>query len=123
MPNNDALIENLMKTIQQQSNITKLPPYKEDIESINYSLSCFSSVPCIAWKNILFLTKKYRKELQILQDYYPYTRIWIVPDVLITSALILINLNRLLFLLPRCMMLREFAFNKDIVAVHLCHTT
>lgn len=107
MINNRKMIEALMKSIDYKSEVIKLVPYKDDIDRINYCLSCFSSTPCIAWKTILLLNEKYSKELQILHDYYPYTHIWIVPDVLITEALILTDLNRLLFLLPRCMILRE----------------
>lgn len=107
MPEHNAIIVELARSFNRQTEVIKLSHYRDDIESIYYSLSCFSSAPCIAWNNILRLNRKYKKELNILYDYYPYSHIWIVPEVLITNALILSNLNKLLFILPRCMLLKE----------------
>lgn len=104
-------ISRLMNVIELSSDIVKVAPYKEEIDSIQRGLSTLSLSPCMAWETVLRMKEKYGRELSLLYAYYPYTHILIVPDVLVTNALILTNLRRLLFILPRCMLLRELSNN------------
>ena len=97
----------LMSQIPRSSIVVGQSPYKEDMDSVAKCLSIANTAPCIAWNTILLLQSKYKKERAFLYAYYPYTHIRIVPDVLISNALIVSNLNKLMFILPRCMLLRE----------------
>ena len=100
-------LSNLMSQIPRSSIVANQSPYKEDMDSVARGLSIANTVPCIAWNTILSMQSKYKKELSFLYAYYPNTHIRIVPDVLISNALIVSNLHKLMFILPRCMLLRE----------------
>ena len=100
-------LSNLMRQIERSSIVANQSPYKDDMDSVARGLSIVKTAPCIAWNTIILLESKYNKELAFLYEYYPNTHIRIVPDVLISNALIVSNLNKLMFILPRCMLLRE----------------
>ena len=55
-------ISRLMSVIELSSDIVKVAPYKEEIDSIQRGLSTLSLSPCMAWETVLRMKEKYGKE-------------------------------------------------------------
>ena len=86
-------------------------PYREEMENIAYAEGIFRSCPCRAWRTVLLLSEKYSSELSALGRYYNNSKVYILPDILVTSALIISDLYKLSFIIPRCIYLREMRKN------------